>query len=142
MERFESKILRTDTCWIWQAHTQPTGYGQFWLDGKLHPAHRIAYQLYIGPIPEGLEIDHLCGNPSCVNPAHLEPTSHRVNSQRRFNHANGNSVKTHCVRGHELTADNLRPNQGNHRRCKECARIHDRNRRARAALAAARGEAS
>ena len=132
VERFESKLVRAEGCWPWQAYRTPRGYGYFSVNDRLETAHRVAYQLYVGPIPEGLEVDHLCGNPSCVNPAHLEPVIHKVNSQRRFNYANGGTVKTHCLRGHPLTPENLRPNQGNHRRCRECARIHDRNRRARA----------
>lgn len=86
-ERFWSKVDRrgAEDCWEWLASRQPNGYGQFSPGGRaggMTTAHRVAYELTFGPIPEGLSIDHLCRNRGCVNPAHLEAVSQRENVQR------------------------------------------------------------
>ena len=69
MERFEKKILKTDSCWIWQGATQPKGYGTFRFEGKVQLAHRVSYKLYVGGTSN--HVLHRCDNPSCVNPSHL-----------------------------------------------------------------------
>lgn len=96
-ERFWEKVNKEPGkgCWIWMADKSgnPTGYGRFKIKGKIKVAHRIAYELTKGPIPEGLQIDHLCRNKSCVRPAHLEAVTGKENCQR----ATGKSV---CLRGH------------------------------------------
>lgn len=82
-ERFWSKVEKSSGCWAWTGHKNRNGYG--WTlgpKGKGESAHRIAYELLVGPIPEGLQIDHLCRNRACVNPDHLEPVTQRVNWQR------------------------------------------------------------
>ena len=92
-----------DECWEWLGRLDQDGYG-------LSPnrsvndrgAHRAMYRLYVGPIPEGLTLDHLCRNRSCVNPAHLEPVLNAENTRR-----GGNAIKTHCVNGHEFTEANI-----------------------------------
>ena len=74
IERFWPKVDKSaglEGCWIWKACTQKDGYGQFWVNGGMLQAHRVAYELVIGPIPKGLEILHKCDNPPCVNPFHL-----------------------------------------------------------------------
>ena len=80
-ERFWSKVNKTDTCWIWTAAKNQDGHGRF-RHGRLVLAHRFAYELLVGPIPKGLDLDHLCQNPACVNPAHLEPVTRKENTRR------------------------------------------------------------
>jgi len=71
-ERFESKYTKAESgCWDWTAFANPAGYGRFRFDGKTVLAHRFAYELYVGPLPEGLWALHKCDNPKCVNPEHL-----------------------------------------------------------------------
>lgn len=81
MKRFWSKVLKTRTCWLWQSTVNPGGYGRFWITPKISVmAHRFAYELEIGEIPEGFEAHHMCDNQVCVNPAHIQPiprTEHR-----------------------------------------------------------------
>lgn len=87
-DRFWEKVEKTETCWNWTASLNGNGYGQFALETwplVLRGAHRIAYLLVVGPIPEGLDLDHLCRNRRCVNPAHLEPVTRQVNLRRGTN---------------------------------------------------------
>jgi len=78
----------TNGCWIWQRSTSLNGYGQVWHQGRLQRAHRVFYELYVGPIPEGLQIDHTCHNKLCVNPDHLAPVTplENVRRTRRSSH--------------------------------------------------------
>ena len=92
-ERFWAKVNKTETCWLWMATTNPKGYGRF-RDGKAVSAHRWAYEQVAGPIPEGLQLDHLCRVRNCVNPAHLEPVTGAVNQKRGL--VNQNFTKTAC----------------------------------------------
>jgi hypothetical protein len=73
-ERFWAKVYRGDDCWEWLAAKSTAGYGRFKVAGGLVQAHRFAYEDIVGPIPDGLQLDHLCRNRACVNPDHLEPT--------------------------------------------------------------------
>ena len=82
------------------------GYGRFWSNGRGVYAHRYAYEHFVAPIPKGLTIDHLCRNRACVNPAHLEVVTMRVNVLRGETFAAENAAKTHCVHGHEFTQKN------------------------------------
>lgn len=110
----------------------PLGYGTIRRGRpsfKNAPVHRVAYELLIGPIPNGLHIDHLCRNPPCVNPWHLEPVLNGVNILRGVSFSAVNARKTHCKRGHEFTPENTRlANRGTHfgRVCRKCRRATGR----------------
>jgi hypothetical protein len=114
-------------CAEWVGCRSTRGYGRVNHEGKVRQAHRVVYELFRGPIPEGLELDHVCRNRACVNPAHLEPVSHTENV-RRGNGGVNNRVKTHCLRGHEFAGPNLRFSYGK-RQCMTCRA--ERARRAR-----------
>lgn len=112
----------TGDCWIWNGF-RFQGYGRLTYRGfKTRKAHRIVYQLLLGPIPDGLEIDHLCVNPPCVNPNHLEPVTRAENLRRTHITGNGNGTRTHCRQGHEFTPKNIYHWRGK-RFCLACQRI-------------------
>lgn len=92
IDRFWSKVNKTDSCWIWTATLYDSGYGRFRYNNKWNKAHRIAYNFLVGEIPEGLELDHLCRVRCCVNPDHLEPVTHRENMVRGANTLNKKST--------------------------------------------------
>lgn len=128
--KFWTKVEKSDGCWLWQGARIPEGYGQAVFDGRVQGAHRIAYQLLVGPIPAGLQLDHLCRTPQCVNPAHLEPVTGRENVLRTPNAPTAiNARKTHCDRGHELVRRN-----SSGRSCVECPRLTRHGRRIAAGL--------
>jgi hypothetical protein len=85
-ERFwlTGKVEFTDTCWVWVAAKDRRGYGVFGLNGKTQFAHRIAYEWSSGPIPEGIHIDHICHNPSCIKPAHLRLATRKQNLENQL----------------------------------------------------------
>lgn len=132
--RFWAKVEKTGTCWLWLGGRSRTGYGKFGLGtGKgWKLAHRTAYELAVGPIPEGRQLDHLCRVRHCVNPAHLEPVTRTENVRRGLAGLWGRS-KTHCPKGHEYTDGNTyrNPTTGA-RSCRECLRVGNRASRARA----------
>jgi hypothetical protein len=108
-------------CWIWTGGTA-RGYGRFWAgQGKKALAHRYAYELIVGPIPDGLELDHLCRVVLCINPSHLEPVTHQVNQQRGFSPVRQQAEQTHCLRGHLFDEKNTRVRRGR-RECRACRR--------------------
>lgn len=133
-----SRIVVDDNeCWQWLAGKNKKGYGTIKFNGKRVRAHRWMYQHFVGEIPEGLHLDHLCRNRACVNPAHLEPVTCRENILRGESPSALNARKTHCPLGHEyerVTAGE----RGTMRRCAICARAYDRD-RYRAKRAAATG---
>ena len=128
-ERFWGKVEFTDTCWLWTA-SGVREYGCFYVDGGNVYAHRWAYEFCVGPIPEGLELDHLCRVSRCVNPDDLEIVTHRVNVLRGFGLTAANVRKTHCAQGHPFDAENtyLRPDDGT-RQCRRCTYIRTWERR-------------
>jgi hypothetical protein len=100
------------SCWIWTGVVDGQGYGNAYvnINGRktTQKAHRVWYEAIIGPIAYGLVIDHLCRNPTCVNPAHLEPVTNRINVLRGVGRAARNVAKTTCIHGHPLEGSNLR----------------------------------
>jgi hypothetical protein len=83
--RFWSKVAKTPTCWLWLDTLNTSGYGRFTIGrGNEKMAHRLAFELEVGPIPEGLTLDHLCNHTDCVRPSHLEPVTARENQLRRW----------------------------------------------------------
>lgn len=119
-------VTKTDSCWIWNGPTTKSSrpnakpYGYLEIQRKNYKAHRLMYEFYIGPIPEGLVLDHVierCNNTLCVNPQHLEPVTQQENTRRYFA-----SFDT-CVNGHEYSLENtyIRPDN-NTRQCRQCRR--------------------
>lgn len=135
IHRFIEKVEHTGGCWFWKGCVSPKGYGQVTVGPRRRPAHQVSYEIHIGPIPDGLEIDHLCRNRDCVNPDHLEPVTHLKNLRRR-------PVRKICPNGHLRTPDNLKTEKKGgetFQRCRRCfnnARIRWRARRREARDAA------
>ncbi len=129
-ERFWEKVdvreLEPGACWEWTAHLMPNGYGRLRSNGRQVYAHRLAYELLVGPIPKGLHIDHLCRNRACVNPAHLEPVTCRENAMRGVGFAPLQVQRTHCPKGHEYTKENTYVSKRGCRSCRECQCLRSR----------------
>ncbi len=131
-DRFVEKIkINLDSgCWEWTSSKVQNGYGNIWVgdpDRRCAMAHRVAYELLVGPIPEGMTLDHLCRVRHCVNPAHLEPVTNRENLLRGEGFSAVNARKTHCKRGHEFNERNAyyrtKRRGGFERDCKLCKDI-------------------
>ena len=123
---FDKVVVDPKTgCWNWTAYRTWDGYGRFRLDGKLHVAHRVAYELLRREIPEGRELDHTCRNRGCVRPDHLEAVTHQENMRRGVS---ANRAKTHCPKGHPLSEDNIYVHKKGSRECKTCKLERDRRR--------------
>ena len=115
-------------CWMWD---NESGYGRFKTTAKNDLAHRYAYELLVGPIPDGLHIDHLCRNPQCVNPDHLEPVTMRENLMRAHSPIKLNAAKKACLRGHPFDEQNTLIDCDGYRQCRTCRRLRQRARRAK-----------
>ena len=113
-------------CWIWNSGKNkkgPEGYGRYWTDGKDVQAHRYSYETIRGPIPDNMQIDHLCQTRTCVNPWHLEIVTQSINIKRSDSE---NRKKTHCPKGHPYEGDNLYVGPNDARRyCITCHRARN-----------------
>ena len=132
-------------CWLWSAATDPRGYGRLRVGNTrtgrtMVWAHRVVWELLVGPIGAGLQIDHLCRNPACVNPAHLEPVTPQVNTLRGNSLSAIRARRTHCPRGHEYDCRYGRVGRSS-RGCLRCHAATESARRARNRAAAAQGAA-
>ena len=117
--------VNLEECWPWAGYVRPTGYGDVWADGRRDSAHRWVYETLVGPIPVGLDLDHVCRSRSCVNPAHLEPVTRSDNLRR-----SPRSNRTACPKGHNFSVENtyVRPS-GYYRYCRTCHRQKEAKRR-------------
>ncbi len=118
LDRIE--ISDVDDCWNWTATKSKRGYGYANVDGRSYRAHRLSYMIFVGEIPDGLVLDHICNNPSCVNPAHLEAKTQRANILRGTSPTASNHRKQTCKRGHPLDSTNLMQRADGNRNCLIC----------------------
>lgn len=127
-DRFRIVDMGYETpCWVWQLGRNEDGYGLVADGGRSRKAHVVSYEQLVGPVPGGLELDHLCRVRACVNPTHLEPVTHDENIRRQLH---VNALKTHCKHGHPFDEANtiLR---GGKRSCRACANRRSREYQAR-----------
>lgn len=140
VERLLARSVRDGACLRWTGAHTPKGYGQIAIEKRRQAVHRVAFSTWVGPIADGLEIDHVkargCRFRDCIEPTHLEAVTHVENIARAL-------VKTHCLNGHEMTPENSKPTNRRDRppggrRCRRC--VNDQRIRARAARRAGREE--
>ena len=133
-QRFDLQHRKTSGCWIWEGTRERKGYGRL---GRGHSsgqllAHRASYELFVGPIPDGMMVLHRCDIPSCVNPEHLFIGTAADNARDEVAKGrNPNTKKTHCLRGHAYDQENTYVNPRRQRICRSCQRETMRSRRSR-----------
>lgn len=136
LERFHAKTRADDTgaCILWVGARTKQGYGNMRLGGRTgrnETAHRLAYEHWVGPVPDGLQLDHLCRHRSCVNPTHLEPVTRRVNILRGESPMARQARRTHCIHDHEFTPANTYIDPLGKRKCRACHAQQEAAKRAR-----------
>ena len=139
IERLLSRIIIDDhNCWLWQGYKNRLGYGQITVyvddlraNKRVASTHRVTYQHFVGPIPQGLVIDHLYRVRHCCNPQHMEVVTQKINIYRGVAPSAINAGKLYCLRGHFYDKENTYTMPGGGRYCRTCARIKDAARRPR-----------
>lgn len=126
------QILSKEECWYWAGSQKSSGYGIIKVEDRYEPAHRVIYEALVGEIPESLEPDHLCENPICINPEHIEPVTHAENIKRHFKR----NYAEVCRNGHPKSkytswVKDKRSPTGKSFQCRECHRINREARRER-----------
>lgn len=123
-ERFWQRVEKTDGCWLWRGGLR-NGYGVLSIDGRKEYAHRISFAIHRGSVPTGLDLDHLCRTPKCVNPDHLEAVTHAENIRRGnspYARARRQRLATgKCINGHDATEWDVERGW-----CRACRRIYRR----------------
>ncbi|MFF4346766.1 HNH endonuclease signature motif containing protein [Streptomyces sp. NPDC001530] len=132
-ERFWTKVAAQPSgCWLWVSTKNPRGYGNFWKAGTHRPAHRVAYEALVGPIPEGADVRHDCDIPSCVNPNHLRTGTRSENMRDCLERGrNAQAAKEFCLQGHPYSEENTYVRPSGARTCRTCQReaVHRYQRR-------------
>lgn len=131
LDRLRSGLQPSNGCWEWSRTRTSGGYGQISVKHAMVQTHQVAYHLFIGPVPAGLQLDHLCRNRACANPWHLDPVTSAVNSRRGLGALNlpDYGSRTHCVNGHAFDQVNtyIHPVTG-YRTCRNCRADRERSR--------------
>lgn len=131
-ERLKHRVIENAAgCWLWTKLLHDQGYARGSMDGRHGYIHRLVYEILVGPIPAGMQLDHLCRVRHCVNPDHLEVVDQRTNILRGTSPSANHVRKTHCPANHPYAGRNLIVDHKGRRKCRECANAGDRARWAR-----------
>lgn len=129
-KRMEDKLLRwiefpddINDCWLWVGPRQKTGHGKFYWKGKYTSSYRAFYKKFINNDIDGLDVDHICNNPPCMNLSHLQAITSRANTLRGTSPPAVNVHKTECPVGHSYTTENTKVSKKGNRSCRECSRV-------------------